>query len=402
MRATATREVSPHSSNMPAARKLAPTAEWHALLEFAAPHSNRDQLARLLQNPLDWPQLLQLAHDHGLILLLADRMKNLDTSSIPPTSRLRLQELQRSLTVSSLQLTAELFRVLERFANSEIDVLLTKGPGLSARCYGDPGMRQYGDLDLIVRETDMRRSTQVMTDLEYEPRIPLIAIDAQKSAGEYAFRKRGSDALVEFHTERTFRYHPRPLLIEKLFQRRASVAIDGRDVPALSLEDELVLICVHGAKHFWERLMWIADVAALISAQQALDWNRAIAAACEAGAERILRLGLRLVSDIFAVPLPPHIETVVHSDRTVAKLATQIEKRLISSEPRKLGLMDRGIFRVRMCGGFFAGAAYLLRLSLSPTEEDWTPGNEHNRSVFRDAIGRPLRLAKKHSRHSKS
>ena len=40
--------------------------------------------------------------------------------------------------------------------------------------------------------------------------------------------------------------------------------MDGRDVPALSLEDELVLICVHGAKHFWERLMWTADIAAMV------------------------------------------------------------------------------------------------------------------------------------------
>jgi len=45
------------------------------------------------------------------------------------------------------------------------------------------------------------------------------------------------------------------------------------DVSALSVEDELVLICIHGAKHFWERLMWIADVAALISAQTAINWS---------------------------------------------------------------------------------------------------------------------------------
>src|SRR6202040_3025617 len=112
----------------------------------------------------------------------------------------------------------------------------------------------------------------------------------------------------EFHTERTFRYHPRRLPIEKLFQRRALVAIDGRDVPALSLEDELILICVHGAKHFWERLMWIADVAALISAKQTPDFNRAIAVASEVGAERILRLGLRLASDVLGAKLPAQLE----------------------------------------------------------------------------------------------
>jgi hypothetical protein len=53
-----------------------------------------------------------------------------------------------------------------------------------------------------------------------------------------------------------------------------------------------------------------------------------------------------------------------------------------------------------MRGGFFAGPAYLLRLSLAPTEEDWIAGEAHNRSVLMDAIGRPFRLVKKHSRRS--
>jgi hypothetical protein len=53
-----------------------------------------------------------------------------------------------------------------------------------------------------------------------------------------------------------------------------------------------------------------------------------------------------------------------------------------------------------MRGGFLPGAAYLLRLSLSPTEEDWTPGQEGNRPAFLGAISRLLRLARKHSRRS--
>src|SRR5260370_21691197 len=135
-----------------------------------------------------------------------------------------------------------------------------------------------------------------MLGLAYEPRIPLTAIHARKMPGEYSFRKPGTHLLVEFHTERTFRYHPRPLQIENLFQRRAFVTIDGRDVPALSLEDELILICVHGAKHFWERLMWIADVAGLNSPRSAMVWARVVAAAIGTGELRLLRILLRHTS----------------------------------------------------------------------------------------------------------
>jgi hypothetical protein len=173
--------------------------------------------------------------------------------------------------------------------------------------------------------------------------------------------------------------------------------VDGRNVPTPSLEDELVLICIHGAKHFWERLVWIADVGALLS-RQSLDWDRALAVAREVGADRILRLGLRLPADLLGANLPPQFEEKVRADRTVAKLAAQIESRLAHSDLPPIGIVQRAAFRVQMRGSLLSGIAYLLRLTLSPTEEDWTVGKEGHRSTFIEAMGRPLRLARKHSR----
>lgn len=372
--------------------------EWRVLQHCASAHPYFSPLHSLTQHSVRWPLLLQLAQEHGEIPRLAEYVKKLDQRMVPPEVRSKLAELQRARTVFSLQLTAELFRVLEHFAEANIEVLITKGPALAVRCYGDPGMRQYGDLDLVLRESDIRRATQTMLDLAYQPRIPLAAIDAKKMTGEYAFRRIRADVLLEFHTERTFRYYPRGLQIENLFKRRAFVRIDGHDVPALSLEDELILICVHGAKHLWERLMWIADVAAIVS-KQPVDWDLAAALAREAGAQRILRLALRLASDMLGAELPDAVKRDVRSDRTVEKLAAQMEKRLASHEPQKIALLERAVFRVRMGGGLFAGTAYLVRLSLSPTEEDWTAGKEGSRTPFVDAISRPFRLAKKYGRH---
>ena len=42
------------------------------------------------------------------------------------------------------------------------------------------------------------------------------------------------------------------------------------------------------------------------------------------------------------------------------------------------------------------GAAYLVRLSLSPTEEDWGEGNEERGSRVWEAIKRPFRLLRKY------
>jgi len=394
MQASVTTNGFPRSSSR---QDSSEKTEWHALLLSASPRPHLDRLASLVQHPFSWFVFLQGAEEHRVVPLVAASVNQLDHVRIPPEVRDKLRELQRAQTLFALQLTAELFRLLAHFADAGVRVLITKGPALAVRCYGQPGMRQYGDLDLVVREADIRRATHAMLELAYAPRVPLAAIDAKRNPGEYAFRKPGTDLLVEFHTERTFRYHPRPLQIEKLFERSAFVTIDGREVPVLSLEDELVLICVHGAKHFWERLMWIADVAALIS-RQALDWDRALAVTNEAGAERILYLGLRLAADLLGAELPAHLKPAVQSDRAVARLAAQIERCLVHPELHEIGIVQRAAFRIQMRGSFFPGLAYLLRLSLTPTEEDWTPGKEGNRPPFIDAISRPFRLAKKHGR----
>jgi hypothetical protein len=376
------------------------TAEWRVLLECANLDPAKRRLHDLAGNPVDWSALLTLADVHGMLPLLAARLRDVGDAVVPPEIRQKLRDRQRAQMVFTLSLTAELFRLLDRFAASGIEALLTKGPVLSMRCYGDPGLRQYGDLDLIVRGRDMERSTEEMIALGYQSKVPLTAIQARKIPGEYVFARRDSQALVEFHTEQTFRYHPRPLPVEELFARQILVRVDGHDVPSLATEDELLLISIHGAKHFWERLMWIADVAALVSGPS-VDWERALRAAREVSAERMLRAGLLLAADVLDVRLPPEIASYARSDATAARLAAQIAQRLPLADSAPLGLFKRAAFRVRMRGGYLDGAAYLLRLSFSPTEEDWASGSEEKRPWLLDAIGRPFRLARKYGRNGR-
>jgi hypothetical protein len=372
-------------------------SEWLVLLECANPSPTARRLHELLGSSLDWSALLALADEHGMLPLLAKRLRDVDDAIVPPEIRQWLRDWQRAQGISTLTMTAELFRLLDHFAASGIDALLTKGPVLAMRCYGDPGLRQYCDLDLIVRGRDIARSTEEMIALGYEPKVPLAAIQARKLPGEYVFVWRDTKLLVEFHTEHTFRYHPRPLPLERLFERKARVSVDGHGVPSLSTEDELLLICIHGAKHFWEHLMWIADVAALVC-RQSIDWSRATSAAREVSAERMLRLGLLLASDVLGVRLPGKVAADIGSDTAAARAVQRIVQRLPSAGSKPLGLLERAAFRMRMRGGFVAGPAYLLRLSLSPTEEDWASGSEEKRPWLLDAVGRPFRLTRKYGR----
>src|SRR6266436_8712828 len=235
--------------------------EWSALLECASPSHDGQRLAGLLRS-VDWARLLTLAEEHGVAGHLAASLRGLEEGLIPPETRQALVDRKREQNFFTLRLTAELFRLLDRFTSEGIGALVVKGPVLAVQAYGDPAMRAYGDLDLLVRQRDIRRATELMIAAGYEAAVPLSAIDAGKIPGQYLFSAPDSKLLVELHNDYTLRYFPRRLLLEGFFERQVRVLLDSRKAPALSVEDELVLICVHGAKHYWERLMWIADVAA--------------------------------------------------------------------------------------------------------------------------------------------
>jgi hypothetical protein len=161
-----------------------------------------------------------------------------------------------------------------------------------------------------------------------------------------------------------------------------------------------MLICIHGAKHFWEQLSYIADVAAFVTRQE-LDWGRVMAAAAEVGGERMLYVGLRLAADLLGAPLPESVGAALRSDRTVGRLAKQITRCLPAAGSAPPGIFERAMFRMRMRGGILSGVVYLFRLSLSPTEEDWVAGAENKRHWFLDALGRPFRLARKYGNDGK-
>ncbi len=375
--------------------------EWSALLECASPSHDRQRLAGLLRS-VDWARLLFLAEEHGVAGHLTASLRGLEAGLIPPETRQALVDRQRAQNFLTLRLTAELFRILERFTSEGIGALVVKGPVLAVQAYGDPAMRAYGDLDLLVRQRDIRRATELMIAAGYDAAVPLSAIDAGKIPGQYLFSKPDSKLIVELHNDLTLRYFPRRLPLEDFFARQIRVPLDAHEAPALSVEDQLVLICIHGAKHFWERLMWIADVAALVKRQTGIDWQRVADSAQAVGAERMLRTGLRLASDLLQARLPDKVQATVEADAGAARLAEQSGKWLPAAGYAPPGLFERAAFRLRMHGGFLSAPAYLLRLSLSPTEEDWNDTGQAKGHWLPDAVRRPFRLARKYGRRSNS
>jgi len=375
--------------------------EWAALRECISVRREAKRIPELLSS-IAWPRLMLLALEHGVLGQLSASLNEHNSFAVSPEIKQSLLEQRRSQNFLTLRLTAELFRLLELFRKEGISALVIKGPVLAVQAYADPFGRTFGDLDLLVRQRDIRRSTELMIASGYQAAVSISAIDSGKIPGQYLFSNPDLKPLIELHNNLTLRYFPRPLPIEEFFARKICVHVDGHEVPALCVEDHLVLICVHGAKHFWERLSWIADVAGLVSRQASIDWERAAASARAVGAEHLLHTGLRLAEDLLHAELPKALSSRIQGDAVAEKLAARALRWLPAAGYAPPTLFERAAFRLRMRGGFLAAPGYLLRLTFSPTEEDWQAGGRLNNNRFLDILGRPFRLARKYGRHSKT
>lgn len=344
---------------------------------------------------MDWERVLDLAGEHGVVGLVARRLQDSSFAVLPAGIKERLQERMRSQQLFTLSMMAELFRIIDDFQKAGIETILIKGPVISELAYGDAAVRSYVDLDLLVRQEEIRRASERMKSLGFVANIPISAIDAGKIPGEYLFQREGTLRFVELHTERSFRYFPLPMRIDDFFDRRRSLRLDGREVPALVLEDEFTLDCIHGAKHFWERLIWIADVAAIVYRHPEMDWAKVRKSAEEVGAARMVRLALRLQERLFGVAVPAAMKNVVEADPSAGELAQDILEWLPHAGSAPPSLPRRAMFRWRAAGGGISGLRYLFRLSLSPTEEDWTKDGAAKASGW-DSVKRPFRLIKKY------
>jgi hypothetical protein len=148
-----------------------------------------------------------------------------------------------------------------------------------------------------------------------------------------------------------------------------TVEIGRQHLRTFSVEDTLVMLCVHGAKHFWENLGWVLDIAKLATAQE-VDWVLVTRIAAKLESTRVLLLGLYLAHDVFAAPLPPELLKEIGRDKMVQELAEKVYAQYADISGPGAGVLPRAMFRFRSRDGIGQGLRHTLRLAMSPTESD--------------------------------
>jgi len=358
-------------------------------------------LEELLSDGPDWQYLLQAAARHGLVPLLYRTLIEV-RHQIPPEV---LSGLRRSYLFNSqrnLILTNELLALLDRLDVEGILAMPFKGPVLAQELYGDLALRMFTDLDVLVRRKDALRAKEILISEGY--RLGHTLTEAQekiflRSQHHYHFYNQ-KKVHLEVHWQVSPSLYCFSLNTRDLFTRSTRKVIFGKELQTVSPEDLLLILCEHGARHYWRRLAWIGDLARLAESKE-IDWEEVAGRSKRMGCHRLLLLGLFLASGLLRTSLPPEISFNVEEEENVAGLVEETIQRLFARDQEiapESHLPDIGeeLFYLRARERLRDKAGYYIRRATTPTEDDWAslPLPAHLASLYY-AI-RPVRLMNKY------
>lgn len=349
-------------------RRTPPPAEIALLLATVRGEGIRE----CIDSVFDWQKFYDLAAWHGLLPLVASSLKETCSDLVPPSILSDFQNVFRRSAARNLFYTSELSRIMGWFRNAGIPIIPLKGPALAFSIYANFAQREFEDLDFLTPRAHAQSALDLMTSHGFIPAVDLreSALDSfVKTNYELHFdRNESPPVAVELHwglQEQKFfssTFDP-----ESWWERLESVTIGGVGVMAPSRVDMLLFLCAHGAKHCWERLKWVCDVARLINCTPDLDWQDVHRRAQQMRIERVFLLGIQLASDLIGCCVPETLLQAATANHSVSALTADVRRQLFRGLPSSNGARGKNKAEAVSIGGppnltLLRNARFQLRL----------------------------------------
>lgn len=302
------------------------------------------RLDHLLSLSIDWPRLRELTEKH---CLLAPVHRGLDPyrDRLPTKFAEDLEERFRLNRARNRRLMSELTHVTRLLRAHGIEIIPYKGPEMAARCYGDLALRQFKDLDFLIRKTDLAQVCALLAADGYESEMPMAACfqaHRERHFKEWSFVRRDQrlpdlppsahpkyrTMILEPHWAITSHRFHLPIDYEGVWQRSQSGEVDGTPLLELAPEDLVLVICINACKAGFARLQLVADVAAAMRTFDAEVWRGALKRAYKLDAKRMVLLSAILAEHLLAAPVPAPLRAAKREDPALGRLTVRAQARL--------------------------------------------------------------------------
>jgi hypothetical protein len=347
----------------------------------------------LLGQKLDWNLLTRMTVTHRLVPMICPSL-GLRPALVPFETFAGLRLCYLSNWSMAERCAGDLVKLFSEFKTAGVSAIALKGPTLSLMAYGDISTRQYFDLDVLVRASDVVTVAEVLNSAGYRGRTydrDAFQIGFFRNTSD-EFGTEGSPCLIDLRWKIADWYFPFGPDEDALWSRTETIRLKGYEVPTLGAADHLLFLCAHASKHGWPDLLSVADIAALLRARPGLDLHALIEEAERLHFKRMVVVGLLLAHRLARAPLPRDILGLIKEDPAANALGDRICERLLGrwEAPSELG---RWIVALRTIERPRDRLRVLLSLGLLPTASDHASLRLPRSLYPLYYLVRPLRLA---------
>jgi hypothetical protein len=272
--------------------------------------------------------MLELARRHRLVPAFDRALAKGEATFLAPPSDCAeaIRSEARQIAMRALASVRQLTAVLSTLGDAGVEALPYKGPALAQQAYGDVGVRDSLDLDVVVRPADRGRARVALSKHGYDsleklsPSEERILLDAY---GHYLLLAPGEGIPVELHWRFSSAQFPWSPDVTDVLSRSRVGAIGTHVTPMIDPVDSVVLQAAHGTRHAWERLEWLVAMVAT-SRLVASDVPRLVDRARAMRALGALTTAFELARRLLGVAVTPALA----ADGAASALAADLERRL--------------------------------------------------------------------------
>lgn len=307
------------------------------------------RLERVLQRPIDWQQVLDKSWWHRVRPLTYRNLSQQSSGLVPAAVLEVLGSQTQELEARNARLFEMLRRVCELFDQASLPMLVFKGPTLARDAYGDLGLRECGDLDLLIRPEDFEQVREMLGDAGFSCLWDQEDSSRKRQVFACEFRRDGVE--LDVHWDLAPRWLNYEVDFDLLWDNGTSVFSEFPWTRKLQAEDSLQILSMHASRHWWDRLRWICDIAELVNSGKIRDWDVVEAHSTDWRCSRSVWLGLWLASSLLDAKLPTEIRQNVDRFPAIERLGSQVNDWLRQGETAidTRNLPVRFMFRMRLC-----------------------------------------------------
>lgn len=316
---------------LPNHHAFTPEFQLLAACSWIAPQSliqsQSDQITTLCKEDMDWNLFVELVHHHRTHVLSYSNLSRHARNYVPENIWQQLKAMNDQTRIRALQHAAELARLCKKFTELDIVALPLKGVLLSQELYGDPGIRQSKDLDILIKPKDLDKTATMLEEEGYRPALLSHNIltarhkeHIRNALHHLEYFHESKHINLEIHWNCVFW---QPAQVAELWNHCRQIEWLGVNMNCLDDEARLLYLCDHGTSHQWFRLKWLGDIAMLFSRGPSYDWSKLPGLADRLGLRRVLAQTALLVHWIYGIQLPDPINEIMNETPISLSLGNQ-------------------------------------------------------------------------------